>query len=125
MLVFMVVAKAVEKNDHRCILIVRIGGGEMGAVPNKRAWSPILAAPLNDHRKLSYVFSHAPTHTGKFKLFYIIPTEKKYNFQEILNSLYQNIFHSKCNIEMDLHFYVRLHTCKKRILYSHGFTFDL
>ena len=29
----MVVVKAVEKNDHRCVLIVRIGGGEMEAVP--------------------------------------------------------------------------------------------
>ena len=59
----MVVVKAVEKNDHRSVLIVRIGGGEMGAVPDKRAWSPILAAPLNDHRKLGYVFLQAPTRT--------------------------------------------------------------
>ena len=59
----MVVVKAVEKNDHRCALIVRIEGGEMGAVPDKRAWSPILATPLNDPRKLSYVFLHAPTRT--------------------------------------------------------------
>ena len=45
----MVVVKAVKKNDHRCVLFVRTGGGEMGAVPDKRAWSPILAAPLKTH----------------------------------------------------------------------------
>ena len=34
----------------------------------------------------------------------------------MLNSLHQNIFfYFKCNIEMDLDFYERVRTCKKRV----------
>ena len=33
----------------------------------------------------------------------------------MLNSLHQNTFYFKCNIGMDLDFYVRVRTCKKRV----------